>query len=58
MSGWAIEPIAVMLNGWFALEMNRDYSVLFEIAPSTASTSDSSVDYDDYSISSKGSCPQ
>ena len=31
----------------FALEMNRDHSVVFEIA-------DSSVDYEGYSISSKG----
>ena len=38
---------------WFALEMNRDHSVIFEIA-SKYCISDSSVDHDGYSISSKG----
>ena len=38
---------------WFALEMNRDHSVVFEIA-SKYCLSDSPVDYDGYSISSKG----
>ena len=38
---------------WFALEMNRDHSVIFEIA-SKYCISDSFVDYDGYSISSKG----
>ena len=37
---------------WFALEMNRDYSVIFEIA-SKDCTLDSFVDYEVYSISSK-----
>ena len=37
---------------WFALEMNRDHSVVFEIAAKTC-ISDSFVDYDGYSISSK-----
>ena len=42
---------------WFALEINRDYySVIFEIA-SKYSISDSFVDYDGYSISSKGFLP-
>ena len=36
---------------WFALEMNRDHSVVFEIAPKYYIL-DSSVDYDVYSISS------
>ena len=40
---------------WFALEMNR-YSVIFEIA-SKYCISDSFVDYDGYSISSKGFLP-
>ena len=35
----------------FALEMNRDHCVIFEIA-SEYCISDSFVDYDDYSISS------
>ena len=38
---------------WFALEMNRDHSVIFEIA-SKYCISDSFVDHDSYSISSKG----
>ena len=42
---------------WFALEMNRDHSVIFEIAP-TYCISDSFVDYDGYSISSKGFLPR
>ena len=42
---------------WFALETNRDHSVVFEIA-SKYCISDSFVDYDGYSISFKGSCPQ
>ena len=37
---------------WFALEMNRDYSVVFEVA-SKYCILDSFVDYDGYSISSK-----
>ena len=41
---------------WFALEMNRDHSVVFEIAPKSC-FSDSFVDYDGYSISSKGFLP-
>ena len=38
---------------WFALEMNRDHSVIFEIAPKYC-TSESFVDYEGYFISSKG----
>ena len=38
---------------WFALETNRDHSVVFEIA-SKYCISDSFVYYDGYSISSKG----
>ena len=41
---------------WFALEMNRDHSVVFEIA-SKYCISDSLVDYDGYSISFKGFLP-
>ena len=41
---------------WFALEMNRDHSVVFEIA-SKYCISDSFVDHDGYSISSKGLLP-
>ena len=38
---------------WFALEMNRDHSVVFETA-SKHCISDSFVDHDGYSISPKG----
>ena len=38
---------------WFALEMNRDHSVIFEIAPKNC-ISFSFADYEGYSISSKG----
>ena len=41
---------------WFALEMNRDNSVVFEIA-SKYCISDSFVDHDGYSISSEGFLP-
>ena len=41
---------------WFALETNRDHSVIFEIA-SKYCISDSFVDYDGYSISSKEFLP-
>ena len=41
---------------WFVLEMNRDHSVVFEIA-SKYCISDSCVDYDGYSISSEGFLP-
>ena len=41
---------------WFALETNRDHSVIFEIA-SKYFISDSFVDHEGYSISSKGFLP-
>ena len=41
---------------WFTLEMNRDHSVVFEIA-SKYCISESFVDHDDYSIFSKGFLP-
>ena len=47
--------ITVMLNG-FALVMNQDHSVVFEIAPKYC-ISDSFVDYEGYFISSKGFLP-
>ena len=37
----------------FALEMNKDHSIVFETA-SKYCISDSSIDYEGYSISSKG----
>ena len=41
---------------WLALEMNRDNSVVFEIA-SKYCISDSFVEFDGYPISSKGFLP-
>ena len=41
---------------WFALEMNRGHSVIFEIA-SKYCILDSFVDYDGYYISFKGFLP-
>ena len=43
-------------NEWLALEMKRDHFVVFEIA-SKYCISDSFVDYDGYSISSKEFLP-
>ena len=53
--GWGIDLDYCDIE-WFALEMNRDHSVVFEIA-SKYSILHSSVDYDGYSISSKGFLP-
>ena len=41
---------------WFALEMNREHSLIIKIT-SKYRISDSSVDCDGYSISSKGFLP-
>ena len=57
ITGWGID--LDYRNGyheWFALEMNRDHSVIFEIA-SKYCILDSFVDYDVYSIASKGFLP-
>ena len=55
ITGWDIDLDYCDIE-WFALEMNRDHSVVFEIA-SKYCISDSFVDHDDYSISSKGFLP-
>ena len=52
ISGWGIDLNYCDIE-WFALEVNRDHSVVFEIAPKYCIL-DSFVDYDGYSISSKG----
>ena len=41
---------------WFALEMDKDHSVVFEVA-SKYCISDSFVDHDGYSIASEGFLP-
>ena len=53
--GWGIDLDNCDIE-WFALETNRDHSVVFEIA-SKYCILDSFVDHDGYSISSKGFLP-
>jgi len=55
ISGWGIDLDYCDIE-WFALEMKRDLPVVFEIA-SKYCISDSFVDYEGYSISSKGFLP-
>ena len=55
ITGWGID-LAYCDIEWFALEMNRDHSVIFETATKYC-ISDSFVDHDGYSISSKGFQP-
>ena len=55
IAGWGINLDYHDIE-WFALETNRDHSVVFEIA-SKYCVSDSFVDRDVYSISSKGFLP-
>ena len=54
-SAWAIDMDYCDIE-WFALETNRDHSVIFDIA-SKYCVSDSFVDHDGYSISSEGFLP-
>ena len=53
--GWDIDLYYSNIE-WFALETNRDHCVIFEIAFKYCIL-DSFVDYDGYSISSKGFLP-
>ena len=55
ITGWGID-LNYCDTEWFALETNRDHSVVFETAPKYCIL-DSFVDYDGYSISSKGFLP-
>ena len=55
ITGWGIDLDYCDIE-WFALEMNSDHSVILEIAPKYC-ISDSFVDYEGYSISSKGFLP-
>ena len=55
ITGWGID-LDYCDAEWFALEMNRGHSVIFEIA-SKYCISDSFVDYEGHSISSKGFLP-
>ena len=57
VTGWGINLDYRDIE-WFPMEMNRDHSVVFEIVvfeiASKYCISDSFVDHDGYSISSKG----
>ena len=55
ISGWGIE-LDYCDTEWVPLGRNRGHSVTFEIAPRYC-ISNSFVDYDGYSISSKGFFP-
>ena len=55
ITGWSID-LDYCDTEWFASETNRDHSVIFEIAPKYC-ISDSFVEYEGYSISSKGFLP-
>ena len=55
IGGWSIDLEYCDVE-WFALEMNRDHSVIFEIV-SKYCISDCFVDHDGYSISPKGFLP-
>ena len=52
LTGWGLDLDYSDIE-WFALETNRDHSVVFDIASKNCILN-SFVDYDDYSISSKG----
>ena len=54
---WLGHRLGLHDTEWFALEMNRDHSVIFETA-SKHCILDSFDDYDRYSISSKGLLPK
>ena len=53
---WLGLRLGLLYIEWFALETNRDHSVIFEITPKYCIL-DSFVDYDGYFISSKGFFP-
>ena len=55
ITGWGIDLDYRDIE-WFALETNKDHSVVFDIA-SKYCISDSFVDHDGYSISSEGFLP-
>ena len=55
ITGWGID-LDYHDTEWFALKTTRDHSVIFETA-SKYCISDSFVNYDVYSISSKGFLP-
>ena len=52
ISGWGID-LDYCEDEWFGMEINQDHPVTFEIAPKFQTF----VDYEGYSISSKGFLP-
>ena len=56
ITGWSIDSDYCDIE-WFALEMNINHFVIFKIA-SKHCIPDSLVDYESYSISSKGFLPR
>ena len=54
ITGWGIDLDYCDIE--YSLGMNRDHSVIFEIVPKCC-ISDSFIDYEGYSISSKGFLP-
>ena len=55
ITDWGIDLDYCVIE-WFILERNRDHSIIFKTAPKYC-ISDSFVDYEGYSISSKGFLP-
>ena len=55
IGGWGIDLDYCDVE-WFALEMNWDYSVIFDLVPNYC-ISDSFVDYEGYSIILRDSLP-
>ena len=55
-NGWGIDLDYCDIE-WFALETNRDHSVIFEIASKHYILDSLVVDYEHYCISSKGFLP-
>ena len=53
---WLVHRLDYCDIEWFALETNRDHAVVFEIPPKYCIL-DSFIDYEGYSISSKGFLP-
>ena len=56
ITGWGIDLDYYNIE-YLALEMNRNHSVIFDIAPMYCIL-DSFIDYDGYSIPSKGFLPK
>ena len=55
ITGWGID-LDYCDTDWFALEMNRDHSVIFEIAPKYC-ISDSFIDYEAIPFLLRDVCP-